>query len=480
MNTSAPSDAPNPPAGPLAYHGGVLGALAPLFLFLAGVAWLGLSGAPDERGLWPLLVVALGLGAVLAKDRTRYADALTHGMARPLVAVMVLAWMLAGVLSTLLAKSGVLPAMVRVASEVGLSGGGFVVAAFLVGALLSTATGTSLGTLLLTVPLIFPAATTLGADPPLLLGALLGGATFGDNISPISDTTIASAGTQRAALGDVVRSRLRYALPAAALACVLYGVFGGAATGPEATDGPALLDTSNADLGALFMLLAPAAVLVCLLRRQALAVSLLAGVFVATVLGLVLGRFTFADLIYIDQDNFIARGLLADGIEKSVGVVVLTLFLMALAGAIEESGLVERLLATARASAQDARKAESWIFVAISGAVLLTTQSGVAILTVGRFTLDLGERFGIPAPRRANLLDVTSCTYPFLLPYFIPTILAASLSGTGEEFGVERVSAWSAGFLNFHSWGLLVLVVFAVATGWGRQAEATRSAAPGG
>lgn len=463
------------PSAPLAYHGGALGALAPLLLFLAGVAWLGISGAPDERGLWPLLVAGLGVGAVLAKDRTRYAEALTHGMARPLVAVMVLAWMLAGVLSTLLAKSGVLPAMVRVASDVGLSGGGFVVAAFLVGALLSTATGTSLGTLLLTVPLIFPAATTLGADPPLLLGALLGGATFGDNISPISDTTIASAGTQRAALGDVVRSRLRYALPAAAAACVLYAIFGGAGA-VNGGNAQAVLDTSDADLGALFMLLAPGAVLFCLLRRQALAVSLLAGVFVAIALGLTLGRFTFADLIYIDRENFIARGLLADGIEKSVGVVILTLFLMALAGAIEESGLVERLLERARASARDARKAEGWIFAAISAAVLLTTQSGVAILTVGRFTLDLGERFGIPAPRRANLLDVTSCTYPFLLPYFIPTILASSLSSSGESLGVERVSAWSAGLLNFHSWGLLVLVLFAVATGWGRQAEDARRA----
>ena len=459
---------------PLAYWGGALGALAPLLLFLAGVAWLGLSGAPDERGLWPLLVAGLGLGAVLAKDRTRYAEALTRGMARPLVAVMVLAWMLAGVLSTLLAKSGVLPAMVRVASDVGLTGGGFVVAAFLVGALLSTATGTSLGTLLLTVPLIFPAATTLGADPALLLGALLGGATFGDNISPISDTTIASAGTQRAALGDVVRSRLRYALPAAAVACLLYGLFGGA--GPADATATAVLDTSEADLGALLMLLAPGAVLACLLRRQALAVSLLAGVFVAVLLGLAIGRFGFSDLIYIDADNFIARGLLADGIEKSVGVVVLTLFLMAMAGAIEESGLVERLLERARSSARDARKAETWIFAAISAAVLLTTQSGVAILTVGRFTLDLGERFGIPAARRANLLDVTSCTYPFLLPYFIPTILAASLSSSGEALGVERVSAWSAGLLNFHSWGLLVLVIFAVATGWGRQAEDGREA----
>ncbi len=447
----------------LAFHGGFFGALAPLLLFLAGVAWLGISGAPDERGLWPLLIGALGVGAVLAKDRTRYSDALVQGMARPLVAIMVLAWMLAGVLSTLLAKSGLLDALVEVAQSAGVRGGGFVAAAFLVGALLSTATGTSLGTLLLTVPLLFPAAHDLGANPVFLLGALVGGATFGDNISPISDTTIASAGTQNAPLGAVVKSRLRYALPAAAFAILVYITLGGADGGTPNS----LTANPSAGLGALWMLLAPALVLVLLLRRQALAISLLAGVFAAIGLGLGFRRFVPGDLLSIDAENFIARGLIADGIEKSVGVVVLTLLLMALAGALEESGLIERLLAAAKAKAAGPRQAERWIFGAISAAVMITTQSGVAILTVGRFTKDLGDRFNIEPTRRANILDVTSCTYPFLLPYFIPTILAAALTSSGAERGVERVSALNAGLFNFHSWALLALILFAVITGWG-------------
>ncbi len=456
------------PSAHLQFHGGLVGSLLPLLLFLAGVAWLGISGAPDERGLWPLLILSLGIGALLAKDRTRYSQALVDGMARPLVAVMVLAWMLAGILSTLLGKSGVLDALVQVAQAAGVSGGGFVMASFVVGALLSTATGTSLGTLLLTVPLLFPAAGSLGADPVFLLGALLGGATFGDNISPISDTTIASAGTQGADLGTVVRSRLRYALPAAGVALVIYGLFGGASSAVGTT---ALATEAGGDSRALLMLLAPALVLFLLLRKQALAISLLAGVFAAATLGLALGRFKPTDLLSIDAENFIARGLIADGIEKSVGVVILTLLLMALAGALEDSGLIERLLATAKRRVAGTRQAEGWIFAAISGAVMITTQSGVAILTVGRFTRDLGDRFGIAPARRANILDVTSCTYPFLLPYFIPTILAAGLSASGAERGVERVSALNAGLFNFHSWGLLVMIVMAVATGWGRNAE---------
>ena len=90
-----------------------------------------------------------------------------------------------------------------------------------------TATGTSLGTMILCAPLLYPAAAGLGTDPVILMGAVIGGATFGDNISPVSDTTIASASTQGADIGRVVRSRLKYAIPAALVAVVAYGVLGG-------------------------------------------------------------------------------------------------------------------------------------------------------------------------------------------------------------------------------------------------------------
>ncbi len=86
---------------------------------------------------------------------------------------------------------------------------------FLICCLVSTATGTSLGTMILCAPLLYPAAAGLGTDPVILMGAVIGGATFGDNISPVSDTTIASASTQGADIGGVVRSRLKYAFPAA-------------------------------------------------------------------------------------------------------------------------------------------------------------------------------------------------------------------------------------------------------------------------
>ena len=85
---------------PLAFRGGAAGTLAPLAVFLAGVAWLAAQGAPDERGFWPVLVAALIAGLTLARDRARYADTIVAGMAQPVVLLMIVAWLLSGVLSS--------------------------------------------------------------------------------------------------------------------------------------------------------------------------------------------------------------------------------------------------------------------------------------------------------------------------------------------------------------------------------------------
>ncbi|MDA0327541.1 MAG: hypothetical protein O2958_00815 [Gemmatimonadetes bacterium] len=449
-------------AAPLASHGGWFGSLAPFALFLGGVSWLGLSGAPDETGFWPVLIAALGLGITLAKDRSRYAEAVIDGMSHRLVMLLILAWLLAGILGSLLSASGLIQSLVWSAGEVGVSGGGFVVAAFLICAVFSTATGTSLGTILVCTPLLYPAAGSLGADPVFAVGAILAGATFGDNISPISDTTIASATTQGADLGGVVRSRARYALPAAGMALLVFALLGAGTDGVQQ-----VMTTIDADPAGLVMLIAPAWVLFLLIRSRHLIEGLFAGIAVAIVLGLLLARFAASELFFLDRDNFIASGLLLDGMRRAVGVSVFTILLMGLVGGVEASGLMARLIEWVRARATSARDAEWWIFGTISAATILTTHSAVAILTVGALSRDVGESAAVGAYRRANILDVAVCTYPFLLPFFIPTILVASM--TAGVPGMPRVSPWEAGLHNAHSWGLLAVLLIAIATGWGRS-----------
>ena len=454
---------PTNPDTRLEFRGGVAGALAPLGVFLAGVSWLALQGAPDERGFWPVLLAALTLGLMLVRDRTRYAETLIGGMAAPVVMLMILAWLLAGALSSLLAATGFVDALVWSARALDLRGGMYVGAAFLVCALVSTSTGTSFGTLLICGPLLYPAGAGAAAHPAVLLGAILGGATFGDSISPISDTTIASAGTQRADIGGTVRARLKYVLPAGAIALVAAVVFGGAAAAM-----PASADSTAGSARGLPLLLVPALVVTLLLARRHLVEALLFGLLAAVVIALPLGLLRPDQLLTVEPGSFAATSVLIDGLERAVGVSVFTLLLVALVAALDASGAVARATALT-GTAGSAAGVELRIVAMLTVAVVLTTHSVVAILAVGPYVATLGQRGGIGAYRRANLLDLTACTWPFLLPFFLPTILASSASASGVTAGMPRLSPLDAGLYNAYSWALVLMLAVAVATGYGRH-----------
>ena len=446
----------------LQFKGGWIGALVPFLVFLIGVAWLGLSGAPDEHGFWPILLVALIVAMLLAEDRGAWADTVVRGMSQPIVLLMILAWLLAGVLASLMNASGFVESLVWVAGKLGLQGGGYAAASFLISCLVATATGTSLGTIILCAPLLYPASAGLGTDPVILMGAILGGATFGDNISPVSDTTIASASTQGADIGGVVRTRLRYALPAAAVALVFYVLLGGAQSG-----GAQAL-TLQGNPSGLPMLLAPLVVVVLLIRRSHLLTGLLTGILIAAGIGLALGLLEPRQLLYLDPEAYTARGLIIDGMERGIGVSIFTLLLMGLVAGLEASGLLSRIVGAWSGRAKTERGVEFGLFTMASAAVLLTTHSVVALLAIGGFARQAGENAGIGRYRRANLLDMTVCTWPFLVPYCIPTVLAASTTSAGLAVGLPILSPLQIGLANFHSWALLGMTVIAIATGYGR------------
>lgn len=409
--SAAPPDAP---VAPLRFHLGAFGALLPFIVFLGGVTTLALSGAPDERGFWPVLLGALITGLLLAKDRARYAEAMLDGMSQRIVMIMLCAWLFAGVLGTLLSASGFVGALAWAAQSLSLSGSGYVAAAFLACALISTATGTSFGTILIAGPLLYPAGGAAGAAPAVLMGAILAGATFGDSVSPVSDTTIASSGTQEADIGTTVRRRMKYALPAGFAALLLSALMGtgdpgGATTipgGATALGGPL----------PLVMLVVPVIVIGLLLAKRHLIEALLLGIVAAVMTGLVLGLIAPSALIRVETGALGASGLVVDGLQRAVGVSVFTLLLMALVGTVQATDLLDRLVRAAEGRATSARGAEWWIVGVVSGAVLLTTHSVVAVLVTGPFARETGTRFGISRFRRANLLDLTVCTWPFLLP----------------------------------------------------------------
>ena len=452
----------------LTFRGGTLGALTPFLVFLAGVTALAAAGAPDEKGFWPVLLLALIVGLLLAHDRARFADAMLDGMSQRIVMVMLCAWLFAGVLGSLLAASGFVDALAWGARALNLTAGAYVGAAFVACALVATATGTSFGTILVAGPLLYPAGGAAGAAPAALIGAILAGATWGDSMSPVSDTTIASSGTQGADIGGTVRARLKYALPAGLVALAASVLLGGQASAAS-TAAASELPISGSPLP-LVMLVVPTLVIAMLLAKRHLVESLLVGVLAAAVTALACGLLAPRDLLRVEPGSFGATGVILDGFNRAIGVSIFTLLLMALVGTIQATDLLERLVRAVERRATSARGAEAWIVGTVTAAVMLTTHSVVAVLMTGPFAKETGERHGISAYRRANLLDLTVCTWPFLLPWFLPTILASGATRDAGALGMPAVSPLVVGMHNTYAWALIVAVGLAVVTGYGRGA----------
>jgi len=451
----------------MAFWGGIWGALLPFLVFVSGVIAIALSGAPDERGFWPVLLLALGLGLLLARDKNAFSKTVIAGMSQEIVMIMITAWMLASIVGVLMTITGFVEALSWISSQLNLSGAGFVVGAFVICCIVSLSTGSSFATILICSPILYPAGGLLGAHLPTLAGAIIGGATFGDFTAPISDTTIASALSQKARIGPTVRSRIKYIAPVAALALIAFYV-SAAAFGE-----PAGLEQTDA-LGnprGLPMLLVPALIIYLFLRGKHLLYGLLMGLMFGVVLGLSLGLLPVEQLFSLDLDNFTARSFVIDGINRAVGISFFTILLMGLVATLKASGLVDRLVVFASDRSKTARDAEAWIAATVGAAVMLTTHSVVAILMVAEFANKTGEKMGVSSVRRANVLSMVVCVFPFLLPYFIPVILMANTTLSGEEFGIPPVASLEAGLYNFVAWGLLLMVVVVVVLGVGRKAD---------
>ncbi|EKC57687.1 Na+/H+ antiporter NhaC, partial [human gut metagenome] len=134
------------------------------------------------------------------------------GLKNDTLCVIIFAFLLAGILSQELRQSGLIQGLTWLVMKLGLSAGFLPLVAFLVCLLISTACGTSNGAIVAVLPVLLPVAASVGANPSVVVGAIVSGAIFGDNLAPISDTTIASALTQDAEVRDVVRTRLPYSL----------------------------------------------------------------------------------------------------------------------------------------------------------------------------------------------------------------------------------------------------------------------------
>src|SRR6056297_1487980 len=210
------------------FYGGRIASTIPLALFILwAIFQSGLLRIGDTSGLVAGALVSTIIGMFFAKGNWKtYANTIFEGMTQRVAATAIVAWLWAGMFANTIQAGEFVSGLVWAADVLSVGAALFPAITFILAALLATGIGTGYGTVIAFTGLFFPAGVLVGANPTLLFGAILSGAVFGDNLAPVSDTTIVSAVTQDADIGGVVASRFKYAIVAAVLAFVSYLVAG--------------------------------------------------------------------------------------------------------------------------------------------------------------------------------------------------------------------------------------------------------------
>lgn len=451
----------NQKAKKIEFRLGTAGKLAPLVVAAAMIGWAAFSQS-NVNGYVLAFFAALVTGVLFAKDEKAYGEALVYGLSKPMFGVIVMAVILAAISGKLISASGVVQTIAVYVVAAGFTGKLFVAASFLITCLLAFATGTSVGTYFVVIPILFPVGVMAGAAPEFMIGAIVSGAAFGDNLGPISDTTIASSATQHADLGTVVRTRMRYSLPAAAGALVLFLLFS------KTTDDGAITSSAagTAKPISLVMLVVPAVIIVLCMMRMHLITALSWGILAGCAVGLLFGIYTVEGLISF-PGGFSVSGAIIEAISGTAGTVVMLIAVFALLGVVERSGVFEDVGVFLERFARSERSTETAIVLAAGILSMVTGVISVAIVALGDLVNEIGEKAGVDKYRRANLLDCTGCVFCFLAPWTVHCVIPAQQSAQfGEGFAVAPASI---PFVNFYSICMMVMLAVAVITGYGRK-----------
>lgn len=457
----------------LAFRAGRLGSTVPMLFFVVWAISICVAGAPDTQGLILGAVMGLAAGMFLCRDRwARYAEAIFDGMSDPVGVVAIVAWFWAGMFASVLQLGGLVEGLVWVGAQTGVAGGAFVGTTFLLAAFFASAVGTGYGTTVAFCTLMYPAGIVLGADPVVLLGAVLSGAAFGDNLAPVSDTTIVSATTQETDVPGVVRSRIKYAVIAAAPALVLFVLLGGGGAGTDLETARQLL-SEGADPAGLVLLAPFAVVIVLALGGQHLITSLTWGILGTVGLILALGLAPAGDILWIDPEVQAVGGALLDGIVGYVDLAVLILLIVAAGHVMKVGGGMDGIVGWLKRRARTVAQAEVSIWGIVFSLNFFISVNTAAEIAAAPFVRDLGSAYRLHPYRRANLLDATTSALGYIFPWSGAVLLGyqtlRNLQSTYDFVPVvdpTQVYPWV-----FHGWLLAAVMLIAAITGFGRTYE---------
>lgn len=289
---------------PVSYYGGHVGAWLCVALAVAGIMYMLLIRGGGTKSMMVVLFLSLVLGLILAKDRKAYGDEMLKGLRESMVCVICVAFFMAGLLSALLKTSGLIEALIWVVAQMNVNTGFIPVIAFLVCVLISTACGTSTGAVTAVSAVMCPLAGELGIDMGLMCGAIISGSIFGDNLAPISDTTIASSQTQGASVNDVVRTRIPYSIIVGAISAVLYVVIGL----QQSSGGSAVIEGDPTKAKSLIFLVLPIVLVYMMRRGWGLVSALLLSNALALLFSVVLG--VIEPSVLFSDDSPVASGMI--------------------------------------------------------------------------------------------------------------------------------------------------------------------------
>ncbi len=450
----------------LEMYGGLFGGLIPLIILVGGLIWLSIAERGGTKPFWACAWVAIVVGLFFAKDKKEYCKSAMRGMGDQTGIVIVTAWLFAGVFGKLMVAGGLVNGLLWLGMTSGAQGAVFTLTVFVAAMLFALGTGTSTGTCIALTPVLYPAGFFLGADPAMLGLAILSGAAFGDNLAPISDTTIVSAYTQGATMKDVVRSRFPLAITAAFIAGIAFLFFGGGGKLQPLPEIQAHMDP----LGA-FMLLALLVVVISALSGRHIIESLIYGNITAALIGFLINHIELKDIFSIPEKRGISTGIIQNGIDSVIGAIIFAMLILSITQILVESGIMKRILVYAeKVMISTVRQAEIFIIgITIFASIPISANAPAELLVGPSLVRPIGEKFNLSPARRANLMDCAVCTIFFILPWHIVVAAwYASLVNAAETYNIF-VPYISSALYNPYSWALLAVLIFSALTGWNRK-----------
>lgn len=385
-------------------------ALSPLFVFLC--LYLVSSIIANDFYRIPisaafLLASIYGILICRGKSLEERVSVFSRGAGNRNVLLMIWIFVLAGAFAATAKQIGAIDATVNLALKI-LPGKLLYAGLFLVSCFISMSIGTSVGTIVALVPVAAGIAQEIGAGEAMITAIIVGGAFFGDNLSFISDTTIAATRTQECSMSDKFKVNFRIVGPAAVVVTLLYIFLGkSVSVVPEA--------------GAVELALLIPYILVIILAITGVDVSavLAIGIAVNAVIGFAQGS--------LDWSGWLEG--IGSGISGMGDLIIVTMLAGGMLEVIRENGGLDFIVKGMTRHIRGKRGAELSIAGLVSLANLCTANNTIAIITTGEIARDITRRFGLDPRKSASILDTFSCLIQGLIPYGAQLLMAAGLAG---------------------------------------------------